>query len=229
MSAKKQEPKIVGTTESQPEGFKWVRLKKIDWEDETGKKTFAPRLITAVSRHEKRVWEAAERCTRAKSGVDAVAIIALLDHPSKPLSTVILEQYRPPIENTVIELPAGLVDEGETPEEAAVRELIEETGYGGDGEGAGTATVEDVSPILVSDPGMTNANMRLCTVRVKLSESDPEPKQKLDEGEHIVKRIVEVKELYNVLQEYDRKGFTIDARLAHWAMGWHMATRSNKE
>jgi ADP-ribose pyrophosphatase len=47
---------------------------------------------------------------------------------------------------------------------------------------------------------MTNANMRLCTVRVKLSESDPEPKQKLDEGEHIVKRIVEVKELYNVLQ-----------------------------
>ncbi|KAJ9127439.1 hypothetical protein QFC24_000847 [Naganishia onofrii] len=71
--------------------------------------------------------------------------------------------------------------------------------------------------------------MRLCTVRVKLSESDPEPKQKLDEGEHIVKRIVEVKELYNVLQEYDRKGFTIDARLAHWAMGWHMATRSNKE
>ncbi|KAJ9114310.1 hypothetical protein QFC22_005762 [Naganishia vaughanmartiniae] len=214
MSAKKQEPKIVSTTESQPEGFKWVRLKKIDWEDETGKK---------------RVWEAAERCTRAKSGVDAVAIIALLDHPSKPLSTVILEQYRPPIENTVIELPAGLVDEGETPEEAAVRELIEETGYGGDGEGAGTATVEDISPILVSDPGMTNANMRLCTVRVKLSESDPEPKQKLDEGEHIVKRIVEVKELYNVLQEYDRKGFTIDARLAHWAMGWHMATRSNKE
>lgn len=38
MSAKKQEPKILGTTESQPEGFKWVRLKKIDWEDETGKK-----------------------------------------------------------------------------------------------------------------------------------------------------------------------------------------------
>lgn len=41
--------------------------------------------------------------------------------------------------------------------------------------------------------------MVLCTVRVKLSESDPEPKQKLDEGEHIIKRVVEVKELYNVL------------------------------
>jgi ADP-ribose pyrophosphatase len=42
--------------------------------------------------------------------------------------------------------------------------------------------------------------MKLATIRVKLSESDPEPKQKLDEGEHIVKRIVEVSELYNVLQ-----------------------------
>lgn len=36
--------------------------------------------------------------------------------------------------------------------DAALRELIEETGYGGDGEGAGTATVEDVSPLLVSIP-----------------------------------------------------------------------------
>ncbi|GHJ86918.1 hypothetical protein NliqN6_3320 [Naganishia liquefaciens] len=214
MSAKKQEPKILGTTDYQPDGFKWTRLKKIDWEDETGKK---------------RVWEAAERSTRGKSGVDAVAIIALLDHPSRPLSTVILEQYRPPIGNTVIELPAGLVDEGEKPEEAALRELQEETGYGGEGEGAGKATVEHVSPLLVSDPGLTNANMVLATVRVKLAESDPEPKQKLDEGEHIVKRVVEVSELYNVLQEYNEKGFTVDARLAHWAMGWHMAVRTDKK
>lgn len=42
--------------------------------------------------------------------------------------------------------------------------------------------------------------MVLATVRVKLAESDPEPKQKLDEGEHIVKRVVEVSELYHVLQ-----------------------------
>jgi hypothetical protein len=38
MSAKKQEPKILGTSDYQPDGFKWTRLKKIDWEDETGKK-----------------------------------------------------------------------------------------------------------------------------------------------------------------------------------------------
>ena len=31
----------------------------------------------------------------------------------------------------MIEVPAGLIDEGETPEECAVRELKEETGYVG--------------------------------------------------------------------------------------------------
>jgi hypothetical protein len=29
--------------------------------------------------------------------------------------------------------------------------------------------------------------------------------------------------------DYNKKGFTIDARLAHWAMGWHMALRSDKK
>ena len=47
---------------------------------------------------------------------------------------VLVEQYRPPIARTVIELPAGLAGDtdefrGESLETAARRELIEEAGY----------------------------------------------------------------------------------------------------
>lgn len=47
---------------------------------------------------------------------------------------------------TTIPLLEGLVDDGETPEEAAIRELKEETGYKAD-------RVLEASPVIVSDPG----------------------------------------------------------------------------
>jgi ADP-ribose pyrophosphatase len=44
---------------------------------------------------------------------------------------VLVSQYRPPLEMMELGLPAGLVEVGERPEEAARRELAEETGYTG--------------------------------------------------------------------------------------------------
>ena len=44
---------------------------------------------------------------------------------------VLVRQYRPPLEMMELGPPAGLVEEGERPEEAARRELAEETGYTG--------------------------------------------------------------------------------------------------
>lgn len=40
----------------------------------------------------------------------------------------VVSQYRKPIERVSIEIPAGKIDDGETPMECAIRELSEETG-----------------------------------------------------------------------------------------------------
>ena len=39
-----------------------------------------------------------------------------------------MSQFRPPVNSICLEFPAGLVDEGETAEQSALRELKEETG-----------------------------------------------------------------------------------------------------
>lgn len=49
------------------------------------------------------------------------------------------KQFRPPVGKICIEVPAGLIDAGETPAQCALRELKEETGYVGEvanGEGS---------------------------------------------------------------------------------------------
>lgn len=62
---------------------------------------------------------------RTTEKIDAV-IIAALHKESKRL--VLIKQFRVPVNDYVYELPAGLIDGGESVEEAVDRELKEETG-----------------------------------------------------------------------------------------------------
>ena len=57
-----------------------------------------------------------------------VAILAF----SSPQEVLLVRQFRPGTEKFYDELPAGALEEGETPLKAARRELLEETGYQGD-------------------------------------------------------------------------------------------------
>jgi ADP-ribose pyrophosphatase len=70
-------------------------------------------------------WEFASR-SNASSVVVLLAVTSAAE-------IVLVEQYRKPVQSTVIELPAGLVGDHADPDEsvldAAARELEEETGY----------------------------------------------------------------------------------------------------
>ena len=103
-----------------------------------------------------------------------VAVVALLPGTSvKSPKVVLIEQLRPAVGGVLYEIPAGHIEEGESPGQAAARELEEETGYR-----AGT-----LEPLAVryTIPGMSPQSMHF------FMATDLEAgKQQLDESECIV-------------------------------------------
>lgn len=111
------------------------------------------------------------------SNPDAVIILPLIRREDGEEVFIMENQFRHGSENVTREFPAGLIEEGERSEDAAKRELLEETGMKGK-----LTMLAQFSP----NPAFMNNThfVYLCTELEKCSE------QKLDQNEEI--EIVEV-------------------------------------
>ena len=102
---------------------------------------------------------------------------------------VFVRQYRHGIGKTVSELCAGVVEEGEDPMDAAKRELLEETGFGG-GEWTPWMTI--------SANASTHTNLTHCFLATGV---EPIGEQHLDNGEDIKVRFFSREEVLEMLRQ----------------------------
>ena len=121
---------------------------------------------------------------RRPKGVKAVVIVAV----NQEDKLVVTKEFRVPVQNYEIGFPAGLIDAGESPEDAVRRELEEETGL----------IVEEVmhiSPEVLSSAGLTNEAVHLAYVKV----SGEPNKDKLEASEDIDTMLLTQSEVTDLL------------------------------
>lgn len=176
---------------------KWVKFEKTTYMDPTGKT---------------RTWETVKLTTRKGKSADAVSVIPVLQRTLHHECIVLVKQFRPPMGGYCLEFPAGLIEDGESPEAAALRELEEETGYKGD--------VAECSPAVCMDPGLSNCTTHVVTVTINGDDArNVRPKPKPGDGE-----FVEVISLpkNDLLTRLDAMGaedhLTVDARVYAYAL-----------
>ncbi|KAL9005930.1 MAG: hypothetical protein Q9188_001295 [Gyalolechia gomerana] len=202
-NSKASDAKVVSTEPLMIKDARWTKLVLTTYKDPLGKQ---------------RTWEHAERATRPEgSPIDGVGIVAILQKASGP-ELLLQKQFRPPVNKAVVEIPAGLVDAGESAAESAVRELREETGYHG--------KVSEVSPVMFNDPGFCNTNLNMVHVNVDMNLPENQNlKPELEDNEFIEVFSLPLKNLYAECKKMEDEGYAIDARVGTLAEGIELARR----
>jgi ADP-ribose pyrophosphatase len=101
----------------------------------TEMKKFEEKTIRSESIYEGKVVQLQVDDVRLPNGKESKR--ELIKHPGAvaiiPITNdnkiIFVEQYRKPLEKSIIEIPAGKLEPGEDPQRTAIRELEEETGY----------------------------------------------------------------------------------------------------
>jgi 8-oxo-dGTP pyrophosphatase MutT (NUDIX family) len=157
----------------------------------------------------------------AKGDTDAVAAIAIYRRLLHYDVIVLVRQYRPAINGYTIEFPAGLLESGETSEEAALRELKEETGWHGE--------VTHMSSRLSVDPTCSSSIVRYATVKINgdsfENQSNPQPNKK----EVVDLLMIPISELHDRLTRLNKEGHVIDSRVEAFAIGLKMGLKFAKD
>ena len=106
---------------------------------------------------------------------------------------ILVEQYRHPIGETILELPSGFVDPGEEPGAAIARELLEETGY----------AFQDIVWLgqLAANPGVLNNYTHLYLATGGVKEAD----QQLDNNEHLSVQLFSIDSVKEMLRKNEIK------------------------
>lgn len=194
------DPRILSSTEVG--STRWVGLSTVTYEDRFGKQ---------------RKWDVVSRTTKKEeSYADAVFILSVVKGGRFLTPHIILvKQWRPAIAKYSIEMPAGLIDAGETPEQAAVRELHEECGISGE--------AVSCSPELNLSPGISNETGALVHVTIDMNLPENQiPEQKLEDGEDIDVMYIPVNKLVPTLKAFDAKGYSVFMGLYSMAMALNM-------
>ncbi|XP_025253249.1 ADP-sugar pyrophosphatase isoform X1 [Theropithecus gelada] len=189
---------------------KWVKLEKTTYMDPTGKTRRNKEKTTTLLIL--RTWESVKRTTRKEQTADGVAVIPVLQRTLHYECIVLVKQFRPPMGGYCIEFPAGLIDDGETPEAAALRELEEETGYKGD--------VAECSPAVCMDPGLSNCTTHIVTVTINGDDAEnARPKPKPGDGEFVEVISLPKNDLLQRLHALvAEEHLTVDARVYSYAL-----------
>lgn len=93
---------------------------------------------------------------------------------SKDNHLILVKQFRYAVKETVLEIPAGSIEECETPEEAVIREVREETGY-----------TSKEPPLFLGEHYVNPAHFTNAIRSYLILEAENTEKQDLDEAEEI--------------------------------------------
>lgn len=96
---------------------------------------------------------------------------------------VLIDQYRHGTAEVMVEIPGGMIDPGESPLEAATRELLEETGYAGN------------SARLIGKVHPNPAFLNNACYTVLVEDAERVSEQQMDGGEDIAVRLVPLGEI----------------------------------